>query len=210
ETAIHIARRMGSRPIVARAQSLLASVQLSSPIGAVERERVAAMLAEAAQCARELEMLDVIARAERLQAKLAQPSVESNGNEFRREGEVWTVRYDGQDVRLKDGKGPRYLAALLAVPGRELHVLEFVATPTAPAPPSAQDGLSVGTLGGSLEDAPDQRARREYRARLDDLRAELEEAETFADSGRAERLRVELDQLMGQLSERFGARAARR
>ena len=70
ETAIRLGRRMGSQPIVARAQSLLASVRLSVQPEADERERIAAMLAEAAQCARELGLVDVTARVERLQRKL--------------------------------------------------------------------------------------------------------------------------------------------
>ena len=79
-----------------------------------------------------------------------------------------------------------------------------------PASPGALPGLSIGTPGGLLDDTADHRARREYRARLDDLRAELEEAERFADIGRAERLRVERDQLVAQLARRFGARPAHR
>ena len=69
ETAIRLGRRMGSPPIVARAQSLLASVRLSLRPETEERERIAAMLAEAAQCARELGLLDVTARVERLQGE---------------------------------------------------------------------------------------------------------------------------------------------
>src|SRR5215470_2829178 len=54
ETAINVGRRMGARPIVARAQSLLASVRLSMEPDADERDRLAALLAEAEQCAQEL------------------------------------------------------------------------------------------------------------------------------------------------------------
>jgi hypothetical protein len=46
---------------------------------------------------------------------------------FRREGEFWTIAYDGQTVRLRDVKGLRYIASLLASPGRELPVLELTA-----------------------------------------------------------------------------------
>jgi hypothetical protein len=123
---------------------------------------------------------------------------------FRCDGDVWTVRYAGRDVWLKDGKGPRYLATLLAAPGREVHVLQFGAG-AASQPQVVPDGLSVGLAGGSVDDAPDERARREYRLRLADLRAELEEAEQFADSGRAARLRAELDQLVAQLASRYGS-----
>src|SRR5262249_27775256 len=47
-------------------------------------------------------------------------------------------------------------------------------------------------------------------ARLEDLRAELEEAEQFADIGRAERLRVEVDHLVAQLAGHFRARPSLR
>jgi soluble cytochrome b562 len=70
--------------------------------------------------------------------------------------------------------------------------------------------LPIALRSSARDDAPDERARREYRARLDDLRAELDEAEQCADSGRAELLRAELDELVAQLAERFGRRAARR
>jgi hypothetical protein len=53
-------------------------------------------------------------------------------------------------------------------------------------------------------------AASEYRARLDDLQAKLEEAERFCDGGRAERLRAALDILKSQLSARCGARARMR
>src|SRR5262249_41946787 len=105
-------------------------------------------------------------------------------------------------------KGPRYLATLLAAPGREFHVLQLAGAAPAPtARVDTTDGLSIGGLGESLDDAPDARARREYRARLQELQEELDEAERFADRGRAERLREELDILTTQLSERFGSRA---
>ena len=66
--------------------------------------------------------------------------------------------------------------------------------------------LTIGTAGASLDDTADHHARREYRARLDELREELEEAEQFADIGRAERLRVEIEQLVAQLAGRFAGR----
>src|SRR5262249_18396047 len=132
ETAIRLGRRMGARPIVARAQCLLAGVRLSSGPGAEERDELATMLAEAAQCARELGLVDVTGGVAFLRAQLVEPQDERPANSFRRDGDVWTVRFAGRDLRLKDGKGPRYLATLLATPERELHVLEFVAMAAPP------------------------------------------------------------------------------
>jgi hypothetical protein len=199
---------MGARPTVARAQSLLASVRLSMKPEAGERDGLAALLAEAEQCAQELGLVDVTARVARLQAKMAHRGSEPEANVFRCDGEIWTARYAGRDLQLKDGKGPRYLATLLAAPGREVHVLQFVAAP--PAASGVPERLPIALRSSARDDAPDERARREYRARLDDLRAELDEAEQCADSGRAELLRAELDELVAQLAERFGRRAARR
>jgi hypothetical protein len=206
EAAIRLGEGMGSLPVVARAQSLLAIVRLSMEPDAAERRRIADLVAEAAQSAHRLGLVDVTARLERLHGKLAGCD-DGTTPTFQREGEVWTVRYRGQELRLKDGKGPRYLAALLAVPGHECHVLQLAAGGSAPEiGATAPEGLSVGEPGAALDDAPDARARREYRARLEDLHAELEEAERFHDCGRVERLRAELDVLRSQLSGHFGTR----
>lgn len=179
-------------------------------IAFLDREREIREL-RASLDAAERKLADVAARFARLQAKLGHEQLAPDvGNTFRLDGEVWSVRYAGRDLRVRDGKGPRYLATLLAAPGREVPVLAFVApsASSSPSPWRVDEGLSVGALGGSIEDGPDQRARREYRGRLDDLRAELEEAERFADTGRAERLRAELDQLAFQLAECFGSRTS--
>ncbi len=39
---------------------------------------------------------------------------------IRREGEFWTITFDGRTVRLRDSVGLRYLASLLARPGNEM------------------------------------------------------------------------------------------
>lgn len=210
EEAIVLGRRMESPPIVARAQSMLASLELSLAPDAAGRERIAVMVAEAGRVAGELGIVDVAARCARLIGRLCEPQAVAEDNVFRQDGEVWTVRYAGKDLRLKDGKGPRYLAALLAAPGRELHVLQFVAPDAAPRAARTSEGLSVRAAIDGGEDAPDENARRAYRARLEDLRGEIDEAEEFADHGRAERLRAEMEHLMAELATTFGRRTVRR
>ena len=49
---------------------------------------------------------------------------------FRREGDYWTVIFDGSTVRVRDLKGMHYLARLLTDPGREYHALDLVAAET--------------------------------------------------------------------------------
>src|SRR5688572_3478958 len=41
----------------------------------------------------------------------------SQPNVFRREGDYWSVTFGGRTARLRDAKGFRYLARLLADPG---------------------------------------------------------------------------------------------
>ena len=44
---------------------------------------------------------------------------------FRREGDYWTIAYEGSVVRLKDAKGLHYLGQLLRHPGRAFEVVEL-------------------------------------------------------------------------------------
>jgi hypothetical protein len=44
---------------------------------------------------------------------------------FRLEGEYWTIEYAGTLLRLRDGKGLRYLAELLRQPGRDVAVTDL-------------------------------------------------------------------------------------
>lgn len=46
---------------------------------------------------------------------------------FCREGDFWTIAYEGRVVRLKHTKGMHYLAQLLRHPGRQFHVRELAA-----------------------------------------------------------------------------------
>jgi hypothetical protein len=145
----------------------------------------------------------------------ASPAVavpEVSGNLFRREGEYWTVCYEGTVVRLKDAKGLRHLARLLAHPGREFRAVDLEAAEgqaTPPAPPGSRGGVGGGELAvrSDLGDAGvllDATAKAAYRARLEELRAELEEAEGFNDPARAANARRETDFLVGELARAVG------
>jgi tetratricopeptide (TPR) repeat protein len=111
--------------------------------------------------------------------------------QLKREGEYWNVQCDGRSFRLKDGKGVAWLARLVEEAGRELHVLDLV----------SEGGAVDRGDGGELLDA---QARASYQARVRALHEELAEAERFADSGRVERLRSELDAIADQLASAIG------
>ncbi len=117
-------------------------------------------------------------------------------NSFRREGDYWTLAYDGKPTRVKDTKGLRDIAWLLANPGKEVHVADLIAAGEQ-VPPDP----SLRTADAALLDA---RARSEYRSRLSELHSELEDAESRNDLGRVAKLKAELDFLAGELASAFG------
>ncbi len=51
---------------------------------------------------------------------------------FRLDGEVWTLRYAGRTVRMRDSKGLRDLAVLLSRPGEQTHVGELTGARSRP------------------------------------------------------------------------------
>jgi tetratricopeptide (TPR) repeat protein len=118
---------------------------------------------------------------------------------LRREGEVWTLACGDSSVRLKDSRGLRFLAHLLRNAGQEFHVLDLVGLVIG-EPPNLQLPRAQGGTGALL----DSRAKAEYRARVEALREEIEEAEQFNDHGRAERAREELEAIAEQLAAAVG------
>lgn len=203
EQALALAHAMRARPFVAHAQALLAQALLATPATARDA-RVAAALDEAERGASELGLAHVAALVARLRADAAGRASDSQGS-LRCEGDVWNVEFVGRALRVKHGKGMLYLATLLGAPGRDFHVLELASGQASTVQAHAADGLAATAApGGAIDDAPDAQATRAYRARVAELREELEDAEERCDNGRAERAREELDFLATQLAQRFG------
>jgi hypothetical protein len=145
-------------------------------------------------------------------ADMIRAAAEVSRNLFRREGEYWTVCYDGSVARLKDAKGLRCLSRLLADPGREFHAADLEAAggqASRPAPPGVRDLAGTGELRvrpdlGDAGELLDARARAAYKARLEELAAELEEAERRNDPGRAAQARAEREFLVRELARAVG------
>lgn len=112
------------------------------------------------------------------------------------EGEYWTVAHAGGTVHLKDSLGLQYLARLVAEPGKDVHVLDLVGARRG----GEAEPIDVGDAGEAL----DEEARDNYRARLEDLREELAEAESFGDGTRAARARAEMEFLGAELGRAVG------
>ena len=124
---------------------------------------------------------------------------------FHREGEYWTIGYEGAAFTVRDSKGMRHLARLLESPGREVHALDLVQLDSPGSPPGTAAGESL-SRGGSGDAGPvlDAESKAAYRRRLDEIREELDEAERWNDPARVDRLQVELQALTHELASAFG------
>jgi predicted ATPase len=206
--ALEISRRMGARPWVVRI--VLEWIEVMQRAGA-SPPRAAQLLEEATAIAGELGLRNFEVRLAACAAALRDaakspatdpPSVTTvmNGRPdaglFRlsRDGEVWLCECEGTVFRLRDSRGMQMLAQLVAVPGREIHVLDLMGTAT------AEESVDSGDCGEML----DERARRDYRGRLESLRAQLEEAESLNDLAGAEAAREEIEHLSAELARAFG------
>ncbi len=121
---------------------------------------------------------------------------------FRREGDYWSVVFEGRTARLRDSKGLQYLGRLLASPGRELHALDLVAGAT-PAGAMAS-GFVMAADAGDAGELLDGRAKEAYRRRLGEIESDIEEARARGDSGRAAQADAERDFLLKELSRAVG------
>jgi hypothetical protein len=117
-----------------------------------------------------------------------------------RDGKWWVVSSGGSSVRMADTKGLRYLAELVARPGVERHALDLVDRLEGPAPAGGPDRRALGDAGEVL----DARARAAYRHRVEELRAQADEALAAGRLDTAEAKQAELDQLVAQLAQAFG------
>jgi hypothetical protein len=108
-----------------------------------------------------------------------------------RDGEFWRLAVRDKELRLRDSKGVVWLNELMQREGEPVHVLDLA------APGGLRD---TGDGGEHL----DRQAVSEYRKRMAELGEELDQAEAFGDSARAERAQVELGFLRQELSRALG------
>jgi tetratricopeptide (TPR) repeat protein len=127
-------------------------------------------------------------------------------NVFRREGDYWSVIFEGRTVRVRDLKGMRYLARLLADPGREYHVLDLVAAETGSgaqrdsSPAASLPRSALGDAGEIL----DARAKEAYRRRLAEIEDDIDQARAIGDTERAAQADAERDFLVRELARAVG------
>ena len=117
-----------------------------------------------------------------------------------RDGKWWVASLGGSSVRLQDTKGLRYLGQLLARPGAERHVLDLVDSVEGVGVDGGPDRRALGDAGDLL----DAHAREAYRRRIEELRAEADDALASGLLDTAEAKQAELDHLVRELAAAFG------
>ena len=125
-------------------------------------------------------------------------------NAMSRQGEYWTIIFEGHETRLRNSKGLEHLAVLLQHPGDELHVLELAAAGTSHQPPPASNARELHREPGDAGALLDPTAKAAYRERITELEGEAEQAEDFNDPERAAKARAELDSLTHELARAVG------
>lgn len=116
-------------------------------------------------------------------------------------GGVWRLVHAGREVRLRDSKGLRDLARLVAEPARPFPAVELAGNVGALRHGAAPPGLHEP---GDLGELVDARAREAYRCRLADLDDEIDDADRAADVERSALAAAEKEALVGQLAAAYG------
>ena len=193
DRAVTANRLLGNLPVTAIAMTDLADALLRRRHPG-DRER-AVELIEAAQ--HEAAALGMTARAAAWQDRLR--DLATRRATIRRSGRHWLLALDGQHAIVPHRIGMIYLARLLTNPGQAISALDLAADSSA-----AVASLAVSTHQPMIDD----QARAAYRRRAEELMRDLAEADRDADLARAERLRSELDALVGELG-RVSAKGGR-
>lgn len=196
--ALAINARMGARGWLAYTQRDFARFLRRQPAPA-DSARAAALIDETRALAETLGFTVLAASLD--SAPSAAPPREPPNEpeaEFRREAEYWTVRFGGVTARMRHSRGLAYIAELIAARGQELHVLQLAGESDPRAQRLAESGAHTS------EAMLDPRAKAAYRARLEDLRADLTEAEAWNDHSRARKARAELEAIAAQLVASVG------
>jgi tetratricopeptide (TPR) repeat protein len=176
--ALRVHERVGARAWEAETCAVLAELGA----GATYRERAAGLAGE----------LGLVGVASRLDGNVGAGTPDGSAPDAvcRHEGDVWSIEHCGRSARLRDAKGLHDLAALLARPGEDIHVLD----------------LAGSAIRGRDSTIPvlDPRARAEFKRRITDLDETLAEAQAHHDLGRVERVESEREALLDELRRATG------
>ncbi|MER5453821.1 AAA family ATPase [Micromonospora sp. NPDC002389] len=201
------ADRMGARP-----WALFARVALADALVARGRPgdaaTAAAIRATARDEARDLDLPQVLARlAEDSPAGRSAPAPTGTPTgpeatppaleyEFRRDGAVWRLTYQGVTVHLPDAKGLHDLRLLLGRPGVDVPAVELL------DPAAGPELVAARRMGG--DEVLDEEARNRYRRHLTRLDDEIDRAASRGDESKVAVLDAERGALIAQLRSAAG------
>ncbi|MFD3736967.1 ATP-binding protein [Streptomyces sp. NPDC058629] len=198
------ADRLGARPWAVRARLHLArSLLARAEPGDTGRAR--ALLAEVEREADELGLYHLASEGPVLRALpaptdrspvLAAATPAPAAAEFRRDGSVWQLRWDGRTVHVPDAKGLRDLHSLLGLPGADVPAVQLL------APEGGAVVAAAGRLGG--DPVLDEEAKRRYKAHLARLDAEIDRAAARDDTRQVRAYDRERQALLDQLRTAAG------
>jgi TolB-like protein len=109
-------------------------------------------------------------------------------NFFFKEFDGWQISYEGQSFRISDAKGINDIARLLSAPGDQIHCSELM-------------GSMVKMRG---EQVMDEKAKKNYKAKLLSLQEDMSLAEVHNDYQRSAVLQKEYDDVLDMLSSSLG------
>ncbi|WP_329034248.1 AAA family ATPase [Streptomyces sp. NBC_01725] len=119
-----------------------------------------------------------------------------SGAEFRRDGAVWALAFEGRAVHVPDAKGLRDLHTLVSHPGTDFPAVRLL------SPDGGETAAAAHALGG--DPVLDERAKAEYRRRLDQLDQEIDRAGERGDDARAAAYDRERQALLDELRTAAG------
>jgi len=111
---------------------------------------------------------------------------------FRKEGNVWRIRFAGKQIFLKDCKGLRYIQELLRHPNDEISVLDLVSLTS--LPPAITQGMSANSQDDDEDEGDHARSAKSRAKGIEELRRarkELKQAKALPDSDPSKRLQVD-------------------
>jgi hypothetical protein len=134
---------------------------------------------------------------------------------FRRDGDIWTLQFNGRCIQLRDSKGLRYLAYLLERPHREVAARDLIWAvdgppaashlPSLEAVPGVVDVSEDYVLGfGDAGPLADEKTKLQIQRRLEEIEAELAQAHDRGKLNRVEELKNEYDELRDYLAGAYG------
>ena len=109
-------------------------------------------------------------------------------NFFFREHDGWQISYENHSFRISDSKGVNDIARLLSAPGEQIHCSDLM-------------GSMVKMRGEKLID---EKAKKNYKAKLLSLQEDLSLAEVNNDYQRSAVLQKEFDDILDMLSNSMG------